>query len=163
MPLAVAQLASQLAATRGNLANQIPMAAADTADAVVAFWTTGLGPQGAAVIALAAKPIITSLAMPAFAPGIVTSLSAQLLATAIDTASKVLILVGGTYGVHITIVSPGPSGLKSGLESAWNARLPSAFAAAKMEADAIMAYTQTLVAFGTGIPLVSPPAVGPII
>lgn len=163
MALNTIGLESELKSNRGNLSNVPPMAALKKSQALSNFWGTGLGPGGASVIAPQTIPLMT----PRFT-SVYTSLpaaeaiAAKQIAAVVNTGAISLILVGGVYGVHIVITSPGPSALALELESILKSQLPLEVVV-KKEARAYENFTKSLTAFGTGVPPAVPPQIGSIL
>ncbi len=155
-------LAAQLLASRGNLNNNPAQAGQEVATAIGTYWTTGLGPGGAAVPGVLVVPLITPDAVSAFSTFAAATINAKKLAKGIDTGAKSLILVGGIYGGHISISTPGADALAQALQSAWESHPETPVIAARKEANAIHNYTTALNASGTGIPPNIPPQQGPI-
>ncbi len=164
MALNLPGLEAELLATRQNTNNVPSVAGQKTATAIANFWTTGQGPGGASVIGAPTGPIMAPGIIGAYSTHALAVINAKKVATAIDTAALSLILAGGVYGAHIAVITPGPSGLASGLQRIWESHPAVPALAAKKEAKEIKNYTSQLVANGTGIPAVPiPPQVGPIV
>lgn len=166
MALDVGSLASSIEQTMSPeslSAMSAPLSAQIRAAAISAFWQTGTGPGGSSVIPTVAFPLMLNQftsTLSAQYPSV--DLVAQEIAAAVDIAMLTNILLGGTYGGHIVIVTPGPSGLGSELAGIWQSQFPSPSIVAQKEAQAYLNYTTGCTAFGTGIPPVIPPQIGPI-
>jgi hypothetical protein len=99
----------------------------------------------------------------AYSTNALEAINAKKIAAAIDAAALALILVGGRYGAHIAVITPGPAGLASGLQRIWESQQVVPALVAKKEAKEIKNYTTQCIANGTGIPSVPiPPQTGPI-
>lgn len=162
MPLADSLLAAELTVNRANLGNTPASAGQKQAQAVANFWLTGLGPGGAAVLSVASGPIMTPGMIAAYSVNALAVINAKKVAKAVDTGMKAVILIGGIYGVHIMVQTPGDAGLAAELQQIWDSQQPSPALVAQKEAKAIKNYTIQCTAFGTGIPPVIPPQQGPI-
>lgn len=163
MALAVSTLQAAFAINRANLFNTPDSAAKSQATDIASYWATGLGPGGAAVVAAPTIPTMegqfsaTFLSLPP-----VPSIAAQQIAAAVDSAALTLLLVGGVYGSHISLSTPGPSGLASRLELVYLSQFATPDQVACEEATAYDEYTKQFIASGSGIPPNIPPQTGPI-
>lgn len=161
MPLNQAGLKSELISAYSG-ETFAPVQAQKTATAIANYWSTGISNLGGTVTSAASIPIMIGQLTAAWSQTQASPAAiADKVASAVDTGFFTIIIAGGAHGIGGIKLTVKPV-LVSGLISAYSLP-PTRLQHAQKFADAIIAYTQVGLVWGTGIPIPFTQPEGPLL
>lgn len=164
MPMIPATLSAAFTQARVSYPDNSDIVATVYAQAIVAFWTSAIGPLGGAVIAIPGQSSLEAElknAMSSFFAS--TQVIAGFYSIAIDNALKAILIVGGADGILTGPISgQNVVGLHDNLTSLWESAIPNIPTVCEQEANLIHDFTLSGTATTTGIPVPMIPGIGPI-